>query len=230
MNIDPRPYIVEERLAGVRRVVAVTGWKGGIGKTLASVTLALILARRGFKTGLFDLDIGGTCCHVALGVSDVFPKEDKGLVPPEIRGVKFMTPAFFSENRAVPLRGGQISDAIIELFTITRWENLDFLILDMPPGINDAALDVMRFIPRAEVLAMTTPSVMARGVLERSLAMYRRLNLPVLGTIANMMAEGGGGIRRDPLLEEAVGDPDKILKTDFAADLEREASVLLGGL
>ncbi len=229
MTIDPRPSVIAERLKGVKRVIAVTGWKGGIGKSVTASTLALLLAKQGYRTGLFDLDFAGASDHLVLGAKGLFPKEEKGLEPPVFEGVKFMSVVFFSENKAVPLRGANVSDAIIELLAITQWGELDFLVLDMPPGINDAALDVMRFAKGAEVLAVTVPSVLAHDVLERSLALYRRLGVPVLGVVENMSdgrrpAGACAAIRRDPKLEAALGRPAALLKTAFARDLRRAAA------
>lgn len=230
--LDPRPSVINERLSGIGRIIAVTGWKGGIGKTVTASTLALLLAEKGFRTGLLDLDFAGASAHVALGAGDVFPKEEKGLEPPVIAGVKLMSVSFFSDKKAVPLRGANVSDAIVELLAITQWGPLDFLIIDMPPGINDAALDVIRFIPGAEVLAVTTPSVLARSVLERSLALYKRLKVPVLGVVTNMTpSPRGGGVRFDPGLEKALGRPARLLKTAFARDLDKTiAKALCGGI
>ncbi|OGR41850.1 MAG: hypothetical protein A2X35_11095 [Elusimicrobia bacterium GWA2_61_42] len=231
-NIDPRPCVIEERLKNIKRVIAVTGWKGGIGKSVTACTLALLLARKGYKTGLFDLDFAGASDHLILGANGLFPKEEKGLEPPVHEGVKFMSVVFFSENKAVPLRGANVSDAIIELLAITQWGELDFLVLDMPPGINDAALDVMRFARKAEVLAVTTPSVLAHDVLARSLDLYKKLKVPVLGVIENMSAGGRkpkgalAVIRTDRGLEKALGRPVSLLKTRFAADLGRAVSGL----
>jgi len=226
MNLDPRPSVIEERLGKVRRIIAVTGWKGGIGKSVTACTLALLLAKKGYKTGLFDLDFAGASDHLILGAAGLFPKEEKGLEPPLLEGVKFMSVVFFSGQKAVPLRGANVSDAIIELLAITQWGELDFLVLDMPPGINDAALDVMRFARKAEVLAVTTPSVLARDVLGRSLALYRSLKVPVLGVVENM-ARGAAKdpkgatarLRFDPGLEAALGCPPALLKTAFSRDL-----------
>ncbi|MGD9641686.1 MAG: P-loop NTPase [Elusimicrobiales bacterium] len=231
MNIDPRPSVIAERLKRVKRVIAVTGWKGGIGKSVTAATLALLLAKRGYKTGLFDLDFAGASGHLVLGAKGLFPKEEKGLEPPVYEGVKFMSVVFFSENKAVPLRGANVSDAIIELLAITQWGELDFLVLDMPPGINDAALDVMRFAKGAEVLAVTAPSLLAHDVLERSLALYKKLGVPVLGVLENMAAgtraKGADAVvRRDPGLERALGRPAALLGTAFAADLARAAARL----
>lgn len=231
---DPRPSVVGTRLAAVKRIIAVTGWKGGIGKSVTASTLALILAKKGFRTGLLDLDFAGASAHIVLGADGLFPKEELGIEPPPVSGVKFMSVSFFSGGKAVPLRGSDISDAILELLAVTQWGELDFLIMDMPPGINDAALDVIRLLPRTEVLAVTLPSVMARSVLERSLTLYRRLKVPVLGVVSNMEESGGKGrtgeawrLRRDKGLEKALGRPDLLLKTAFARDLGKVAADLL---
>ena len=223
-SIDPRPSVIEKRLEKVKRIIAVTGWKGGIGKSVTACGLALLLAKKGYKTGLFDLDFAGASDHIILGAEGLFPKEEKGLEPPLYEGVKFMSVVFFSENKAVPLRGANVSDAIIELLAITQWGELDFLVLDMPPGINDAALDVMRFARKAEVLAVTTPSVIARDVLARSLKLYRGLRMPVLGVIENMSRgaaskDAAASLRFDPGLEAALGDPAALLNTGFCRDL-----------
>ncbi len=227
-NIDPRPSVIGARLGKVKRVIAVTGWKGGIGKSVTAATLALLLAKKGYKAGLFDLDFAGASDHLILGARGIFPKEEKGLEPPVVNGVKFMSVTFFSENKAVPLRGANISDAIIELLAITQWGELDFLVLDMPPGINDAALDIIRFVGRAEVLAVTIPSVLAHDVLARSLELYRKLKVPVLCVIENMSsgrktAGVSAYIKTDRALENALGHPAALLKTSFARDLSRAA-------
>jgi len=253
-RLDPRPSVIEERLKKVKRVIAVTGWKGGIGKSVTASTLALLLAKKGLKAGLLDLDFSGASAHLILGANGLFPKEEKGIKPPLFAGVKFMSVAFFSEAKAVPLRGVEVSQAIVELLAITQWGELDFLVIDMPPGINDAALDIIRHIPRTEALAVTTPSVMAHAVLARSLKLYKRLKVPMLGVIENMVLPPGrppkagprnkaaeavwpsGGVRRnlagsirlDPKLEAALGSPEKLLKTAFAADLEKISRTLFG--
>lgn len=229
MNLDPRPSVIRERLRGVRRIIAVTGWKGGIGKSVTAAALALLLARKGYKTGLFDLDFAGASAHLILGRKGQFPKEVKGLEPPAVAGIKFMSVVHFSAGRAVPLRGASVSDAIIELLAITRWGELDFLVLDMPPGINDAALDVIRFMRKAEILAVTTPSLIARDVLARSLALYRKLKVPVMGVLENMSAArrpAAGALRLDPGLEKTLGRPAALLRTAFARDLTLSASRL----
>lgn len=233
-RLDPRPSVIGSRLSKIKRIVAVTGWKGGIGKSVTAATLALLLAKKKFKTGLLDLDFAGASAHVVLGADGLFPKEEMGLEPPVAGGVKFMSVSFFSKGRAVPLRGANTSDAIIEMLAITQWGELDFLVIDMPPGINDTALDVIRLLPRTEVLAVTTPSVLAHSVLDRSIELYNDLKVPVLGVIENMSGRAGirqkllaGRVRYDAGLERALGDPGRILKTKFAKDLGKITDAIL---
>ena len=224
MNMDPKAAVIKNRLAGVKRIIAVSGFKGGVGKSSVACVLALLLAEQGKKTGLLDLDFNGASDDIILGRAQEFPQEIEGLDPPVIAGVKFMTPAFFAQNKAVNLRGDEITAAILELLAVTRWRQLDFLILDMPPGFADAALDIIRFIPRAEVLLVKTPSMLSQNLLAKAESVLKELNVKILGVIENMSPNG---IRRDSSLEAAYGKPLELLKTPFAADLEHAAKDLL---
>lgn len=232
MNIDPRTSVIKERLSGIKKIVAVTGWKGGIGKSVIASVCALILAARGKKTGLLDLDFTGASAHVILGAGGLFPEEEKGITPPRINGVKFMTISFFSKNRAVALRGKAVSNAIIELLAITKWGKLDYLIIDMPPGISDAALDAVKFIRKARVLAVTTPSKIAGDVLGRALPLYKRLGVKICAVVENMSRgeKRKKGISAclpyDEKLEKAVGHPEELLKTRFAEKLKKILKVI----
>ncbi|MFA6560590.1 MAG: P-loop NTPase [Verrucomicrobiia bacterium] len=227
--IDPRSSVIEKRLAGVKRVIAVTGWKGGIGKSSIASVLALLLARKGHRTALLDLDFTGASDHIILGINDAHYTEETGINPPLTCGITFMSMSFFSQGRAVPLRGSDVSQAALELLAVTQWGEQDFLVVDMPPGIGDASLDMVRWIKRAELLAVTTPAVLAVETLKRSLALFERLNVPLLGIVENLSAGAPspfshhakflGAIRRDPDLETATGQPEMILRTRFAEEL-----------
>jgi len=218
MNLDPKAAVIKTRLAGVKRVIAVSGFKGGVGKSSVACVLALLLAEQGKKTGLLDLDFNGTSDEIILGRAKEFPEEIEGLDPPVIAGVKFMTPSFFTQNKAVNLRGDEITAAILELLAVSRWQQLDYLILDMPPGFADAALDIIRFIPRAEILLVRTPSVLSQNLIAKAEIVLKGLDVKILGVVENMSS---AGIRRDTALEDAYGKPLELLKTQFAADLER---------
>lgn len=230
--------IIGERLKNIKRIIAVAGGKGGIGKSSIAAVLSLLLSKAGYKVGLLDLDFCGPSAHIILGAKNIFPKEEKGLVAPEIYGVKFMSIVYFAGDEPSPLRGEDISNALIELLTITRWGALDFLIIDMPPGIGDAALDVIRLIKRAEFLVIATPSKVTLETVRKNLEMLKELKIPVLGVIENMkMAKFSfveeemkrlgvsflGEINFDESFEAATGNPDKILRTKFARDLNKIA-------
>ena len=229
--MDPRTSVIKKRFSNIKRIIAVTGWKGGIGKSVTASVLSLILSKRGKSCGLLDLDFTGASDHIILGAKNIFPKEEKGIVPPEAHGIKFMSISFFSDGKAVPLRGNNITDAIIEMLAITRWGKLDYLIIDMPPGINDTALDVIRLIDKTEILALTIPSIIAKDVLDRSLELYKKMKVPVIGIIKNNLSHSKGNglhsIPYDDKLEAALGFPDKLLKTKFSRGLEKIISSLL---
>lgn len=236
MEMDPRQSIISKRLVDVKRIIAVSGGKGGTGKSLTAAVLALLLAGRGFRTGLFDLDFGGPSAHVILGAAGIFPEEDKGIIPPAVAGVKFMSLVYYAGGNPAPLRGNEVSGALTEMLAVTRWGALDFLIMDLPPGIGDPVLDIIRFIKRVEFLLVTTRSRMALAVTEKELQVLRELGVPVTGVLENMRPSEHpsvapavsrlgvpvlGAIDYDPNLENALGDPDKMRQTTFARQLQK---------
>jgi ATP-binding protein involved in chromosome partitioning len=192
--VDPRPEVIGRRLAPVRRILAFSSAKGGVGKSVCSVLSALSLRREGRRVGLLDLDFQGASAHLLLGVELRFPEERGGIRPLRARGsVDFMSFAAFSRESAVPLRGGEVSEALLEMLAVTIWEPLDFLLLDMPPGIGDELLDVLRLLPGAEFVVVATPSTLALQVVERLLVLLGELRLPVRGLIENMARCGAAG-------------------------------------
>ena len=174
--MDPRISAIEHRLAGVKRIIGVTGSKGGIGKSVVSTTLALALAGRELRVGLFDLDFTSPSDHVILGEERTFPDEEFGIDPHDVHGIGLMSVSFFTGGSATPLRGADTTDALLELLAITRWRDLDVLVLDLPPGLGDAALDVIRFIPRVEFLLLGTGSQVVIESVRRAVALrFRRI-------------------------------------------------------
>jgi ATP-binding protein involved in chromosome partitioning len=233
--VDPRTTIVNERLKGIRRIIAVSGGKGGVGKSLFASTFALILAKKGFKVGLFDLDFTSPSTHVILGVQDLQPKEEKGIIPPRIHGLKYMSIVYYSGNRAAPLRGADVSNALIELLSIVRWGKLDYLILDMPPGIGDATLDLIRLVKRVEFLIATTPSQLAFETVKKLVGLLYALKIPVIGIVENMKMNQSrtvqkearmlglaflGDVPYDTKIEAAIGDKNVLLETSFARKVQ----------
>ncbi|MDR0797153.1 MAG: P-loop NTPase, partial [Nitrososphaerota archaeon] len=167
---DPRVNVIDKRLANVKRIIVVSSGKGGVGKSLISTTLALVLKNDGYTVGLFDLDFTSPSTHVILNAPVVVPQEDKGIVPSLVCGIRYMSLVYFVGENPAPLRGADVSNVLIELLAVTQWGNLDFLIIDMPPGIGDILFDVLRFIGKAEFLIVTTSSLLAFETVKKQVA------------------------------------------------------------
>ncbi len=195
--IDPRAGMINERLREIRRIIAVSSGKGGVGKSLVATTLALALSRRGYRVGLFDLDFTSPSTHLILGVRDAQPKEEKGIVPPVVDGLAYMTLVYYSGDQATPLRGEDISNALVEMLSVTQWGKLDFLIIDMPPGISDAVLDLVRFVKRIEFLIVTTSSLLAFETVKKQVSLLRDLKVPIIGIVENMKMNAARTIEQE---------------------------------
>ncbi len=226
--VDPRTSVIAERLSGIRRIIAVSSGKGGVGKSIVATTLALTLAKSGCKVGLFDLDFTSPSTHIILGAPNVQPKEEKGIVPPTVHGLEYMTLVYFVGDNPAPLRGADVSNALIELLSITQWGQLDFLVIDMPPGIGDAILDLIRMVNRLEFLIVTTPSLLAFETVKKQVGLLCELKLPIVGVVENMKMDKTksvqveteklglkflGDIPFDQQVEASIGDKAMLLKT-----------------
>ncbi len=233
--LDPRISIINKRLSNIDKIIVISSGKGGVGKSLIASTLALMLAQKGFKTGLFDLDFTSPTTHVVLGAKNIRPIEDKGIVPPEIHGIKYMSLIFYLGDQVSPLRGTDLSNAFLELLAITRWGNLDFLVIDMPPGISDLMLDVLKYIKKANFLIVTSPSKMAFETVRKLINLLKSLKAPITGVIENMKMDDStyikyeveslgekflGEIHFDVKVEYALGNVSNLLETKFARELE----------
>jgi len=237
--VDPRTSIISVRLGNVGRIVAVSSGKGGVGKSLVASTLALALTKQGYEVGLFDLDFTSPSTHVILGIEGVQPKEDKGIVPPVVNGLRYMSIVYYSGDYATPLRGVDVSNALIELLSITRWGKLDFLVIDMPPGIGDATLDLIRLIKNIEFLVVTTSSQLAFETVRKLLKLLKELKVPVAGVVENMKMGDSKNIQQqtrklgliflgeipyDTQVEEAIGNKNRLASTVLAKKVEEIAS------
>jgi ATP-binding protein involved in chromosome partitioning len=158
----------------------------------------------------------------------VQPKEDKGIVPPTFEGLEYMSLVYFVGDNPAPLRGTDVSNALIELLSVTQWGTLDFLVIDMPPGIGDAVLDLVRFVERIEFLIITTPSLLAFEVVKKQVALLCELKMPIVGVVENMKMDKANAVELataklglkylaaisfDPKVEDAIGNPEKLLET-----------------
>jgi ATP-binding protein involved in chromosome partitioning len=236
--MDPRTSVISERLKDVDRIIVVCAGKGGVGKSTITSLLALSLAEEGKKVGLLDLDFHGPSTHVILGVGNVFPEEEKGIIPPTVHGIKYMSITYFTGDEPTPLRGRAVSNAVIELLAITQWGNLDYLIIDMPPGFGDPTLDTIRLVEKAEYLVVTTPSRVTQDVVKKLVKLLQDQNKNIMGVVVNMNRSDVspvklGGVRvlaelgYDPGLEGAVGDAEKLLDTTLAEKLRESGLNLL---
>jgi ATP-binding protein involved in chromosome partitioning len=237
--MDPRTTVINERLNRIGRIIAVSSGKGGVGKSLVATTLALTLARKGCKVGLFDLDFTSPSTHLIMGVKDAQPKEEKGIVPPVVKGLAYMTLVYYSGDQATPLRGEDVSNALIELLSVTQWGELDVLVIDMPPGISDAVLDLVRLVKRIEFLIVTTPSLLAFETVKKQVSLLKELKVPIIGVVENMKMHRTKNIKQeteklglkflaeipyDLKVEEAIGDEKKLLDTTLAQRIKEVAA------
>ena len=234
--IDPRPGLISRRLEGVDEIIAVSSGKGGVGKSIVASTLALHLAEKGHSVGLLDLDFTSPATHVILGIDGLFPEEEYGILPPVAHGIKYMSITFFALDKPAPLRGADVSDAIIELLAITRWGDLDRLVIDLPPGLGDATLDVIRFVEGIRFLVVTTPSKVAYETVRKQLTLLKMLRVPAIGVVENMVRKPSdyvslnvendgalylGAIGYDEGLEESIGDEANLKETKFYAEASK---------
>ncbi len=233
--MDPRTTVINERLKRTNRIIAVSSGKGGVGKSLVATTLALELAHKGCRVGLFDLDFTSPSTHLIMGTDvNVLPEENKGIIPPVVKGLVYMSLIHFSGDKAAPLRGADVSNALVELLAVTQWGELDFLVLDMPPGIGDAILDLVRLVKRIEFLVVTTSSRLAFETVKKRVLLLQELKFPIIGVLENMKMNQAedikqeteklgvkflAGIPYDPLVEEAIGDVIKLRETTIAKRL-----------
>ena len=233
--MDVRESVIDKRLEKVNRIICVASGKGGVGKSLVASTLALKLKDKGYKVGLLDLDLYGPSSHIILGFKiKGFPDEDKGIIPSKINDIKFMSIIYFSEDKPSPFRGFDISNIIIELLAITQWGKLDYLIIDMPPGIGDETLDIIRLVKNCEFIVVTTPSKVSMGAVTKLLLILIELKKPILGIIENMVLYNSlsikkqikkmninylGSITFDTNIEDFIGKPNDILNSKIAYDM-----------
>src|SRR5437868_6948280 len=176
-----------QALPGVKNVIAVGAGKGGVGKTTVAVNLAIALAKCGSKVGLIDGDIYGPNVPMMLGLKTQLTTDGKKIIPAEKYGIQVISMGFMtSDDAPVIWRGPMLHGAVQQFFREVRWENLDYLVVDMPPGTGDVALSLSQTVPVAGAVVVTTPQQVSLADSRRAIAMYRKLNIPPLGIIENM--------------------------------------------
>jgi ATP-binding protein involved in chromosome partitioning len=178
--------MVRRRISKIGKVVVVLSGKGGVGKSVLSASLALLMRKAGYRVGLLDADIYGPSAALLLGTRKR-PREGKGgLVPPTVAGVKVMSVDLIALGVPLPLMGHEASEVILEMLALTDWGVLDFLVVDMPPSTADILMAVTSLgTDRVVALVVTTPDGLASSVTHRTLELVRSENIPVLGLLEN---------------------------------------------
>jgi ATP-binding protein involved in chromosome partitioning len=174
-------------VAGVKNVIAVGAGKGGVGKTTLSVNLAIALAKSGSRVGLIDADIYGPNVPIMLGLKTQLATDGQKIIPAEKYGLQVISMGFLTEDDApIIWRGPMLHSALQQFFREVRWLDLDYLVVDMPPGTGDVALTLGQTVPVAGAVVVTTPQQVSLADTKRAVAMYKKLNIPTLGLVENM--------------------------------------------
>ena len=180
---------IPETLRKVKNIIGVFSAKGGVGKSEISLNLALSLATEGYKVGLLDADIHGPSQPVLFDASEeIIDVKDKILLSPlEKRGVKFISMGLIArDQKPVMWRGPMVSGAVMQLMAQTDWQELDYLIIDTPPGTGDAQLTLLQRLPLNAAIIVTTPQDVSISDTKKGIEMIKRLELPIIGLIENM--------------------------------------------
>jgi ATP-binding protein involved in chromosome partitioning len=201
------------------RVIGISSGKGGVGKSSVTSNLAVALTRLGKSVGIIDADVWGFSIPKMMGADYAPIVVDESMIAPETHGVKVMSMDYFvADDQAVIWRGPMLHKAMEQFLVDVFWDDPDFLLIDMPPGTGDIAISLSQFLPRAQVLVVTTPQPAAQRVAKRAALMAEKVNQEVLGVIENMswftgddgkqyklFGEGGGAALAAEIDSELLG-------------------------
>ncbi len=182
------PWAQQNKVAGIHRIVAIASGKGGVGKSTLSVNLSCALQHLGAKVGLLDCDIYGPSIPLMMGLNQRPTISDgQKMVPPSNYGVKLMSMGFLLDgDQPVIWRGPMIVKTIQQFITAVEWGELDYLLVDLPPGTGDAQLTLCQTVPLDGGVIVTTPQEASLGVVRKGIAMFQKVNVPILGIVENM--------------------------------------------
>src|SRR5262245_59798218 len=176
-----------QMVPGVKNVIAVGAGKGGVGRTTVAVNLAIALSKAGSKVGLMDADIYGPNVPIMLGMKSQLTNDGQKILPAEKYGLQVISMGFLTTDDApIIWRGPMLHGALQQFFREVRWTNLDYLVVDLPPGTGDVSLTLSQSVPTAGAIVVTTPQQVSLADTRRAVAMYKKLNIQPLGLIENM--------------------------------------------
>jgi ATP-binding protein involved in chromosome partitioning len=182
-----RPEAGRTPIPGIRNIVAVGAGKGGVGKTTVAVNVALALARLGSRVGMIDGDIYGPNVPIMLGVKTQLEHDGEKIAPAQKYGLDVVSMGFLASDEApVIWRGPMLHGVVQQFFRDVRWPELDYLVVDLPPGTGDVALSLSQTVPVSGAIVVTTPQTVSLADTRRAVRMYEKLNIPVLGIVENM--------------------------------------------
>jgi ATP-binding protein involved in chromosome partitioning len=227
---DPR--LMTRKNIAVRNAIAVASGKGGVGKSTISTNLALSLALDGASVGLLDVDIYGPNVPIMMGIEDKPKGRNDKIQPLEAHGVKLMSMGFLVDpNQPIIWRGPMIHNAIRQFVEDVDWGDLDYLVIDLPPGTGDASLSLAQNLGLTGTVIVTTPQRVALSDVIRSVAMFEQLNVPILGVVENMsyFVAPDTGKRYDIFGHGGGAQMAQELKLNFLGEVPLEAEVRAGG-
>jgi ATP-binding protein involved in chromosome partitioning len=187
-NVSTRGGFGRQQVAGIRNILAVGAGKGGVGKSTTAVNLAVSLARKGARVGLLDGDVYGPNIPQMLGANDTPEVDaDKRIVPPVAHGIKVISMGMLvPPDQPIIWRGPMLHGAVQQFMRDVLWGELDYLVVDLPPGTGDVALSMAQSVPMAGAVLVTTPQGVSVSDVRKAVGMFRQLNIPILGVIENM--------------------------------------------
>lgn len=205
-----------------RNTIAVSSGKGGVGKSTIAVNLAISLAQQGARVGLLDADILGPNIPTMMGVDTMPPVRDRKMVPAENYGVKFISMAFLVKpDQPLIWRGPMLHGAIQQLLTDVDWGELDYLLVDLPPGTGDAQLTLAQVLPLSGAIVITQPMQVAADDALRGMKTFEKLEVPIIGVIENMSGPMFGSGAGEHLATQ--------YDVDYLGSVPMEAEVRIGG-
>ncbi len=205
-----------------RNTIAVSSGKGGVGKSTVAVNLSISLAQQGARVGLLDADILGPNIPIMMGVDKMPPPRDRKMVPAEAHGIRFISTGFLVKpDEPLVWRGPMLHSAIRQLLTDVQWGELDYLVIDLPPGTGDAQLSLAQAIPLSGAIIVTQPMEVAAADALRGLKMFEKLDVPIIGVVENMSGEFFGSGAGQKLSQQ--------YETEFLGSIPLDANVRKGG-